>query len=239
MPEPECTKGLVCWLLHFGKEWKDLIPLIGAGIVALTAACVAFWATWRLNTAMKRTEFFLKFTERFHNILQAKHQLELRADQRDVETGLPTLGDEQRTKEAQEIYRQFFGLMFDEFFSYKKGFLDRAAFVEWMRWRQFDYSLGPHDEPNFSIAGISYRDGWGRYCGHRMVHPEFQQFLQGIHLIPDNADIERTINAHVLSYANPSQRILGKISDLASEYRIVLCFFAILLVFVGWCWLVA
>src|SRR5580692_6984629 len=107
MPEPECTKGLVCWLLRFGKEWKDLIPLIGAGTVALTAAVVAFWATWRLNTAMKRTEFFLKFTERFHNILQAKHQLELRADElelrtdeRGVQTRLPTLGDERRTKEA-------------------------------------------------------------------------------------------------------------------------------------------
>jgi hypothetical protein len=71
MADTQCATGLACWLLRFGKEWKDLIPLFGAAIVAITAIVVAFLATWRLNTAMKQTEFFLKFTERFHNIFQA------------------------------------------------------------------------------------------------------------------------------------------------------------------------
>jgi hypothetical protein len=50
-------------------EFKDFFPLVGAALVAVTAASVGVFATWKLNTAMKRTEFFLKFTERFHKIL--------------------------------------------------------------------------------------------------------------------------------------------------------------------------
>jgi hypothetical protein len=106
MADNQCATGLACWLLRFGKEWKDLIPLFNAGIVALTALVVAFWATWRLNTAMKQTEFFLKFTERFHNILQAKHQSELRADERDAEDR-PTLGDIQKRKRLTRFIANF------------------------------------------------------------------------------------------------------------------------------------
>jgi len=126
--------GAACSLLAFASRWKDVMPLVGSLIVATTAATVAFLATWRLNKVMKQTEVFLKFTERYHNIMLAKHQLELRSDEKNAD-GTPKLGDKQKEKEAYELYRQYFGLMFDEFFAYSRGFLAPDLFVEWMMWR--------------------------------------------------------------------------------------------------------
>jgi hypothetical protein len=41
------------------------------------------------------------------------------------------------------------GLLFDAFFVYRRGLLDRSAFIEWLRWRNHEYT---GTEPNFKIG---------------------------------------------------------------------------------------
>jgi hypothetical protein len=220
MPNTACTSGLACGLLSLVGEWKDLFPLMGAVIVAVTGAVMAFVVTGRLNRAMKQTEFFLRFTERFHKILLAKHQLEMKVEQA---LGTATLQPQLLEKEVRELYRQLFGLMFDEFFAYQRGFLDHEAFVEWMRWRHID-----HTGTNFAIAGLSYPDGWARYCDQR-PHEGFKDFLNLVHA----ATHENEIAPLVLRHAPRSQRLGAWIANKVREWKIVLVFFAALLLALG------
>jgi hypothetical protein len=215
-----CTSGLACSLLRFIVEWKEIVPLVGAVLVAATGALVAFFVTWRLNTAMKQTEFFLRFTERFHNILQAKHQLELKSEE-SLKAGKLDLVIVK--KETGELYRQLFGLMFDEFFAYRKGFLDRDAFAEWMRWRHFDHAV-TSSEPNFAIGKTSYKDGWTTYCKVHSAHPEFKVFLDGIHAAKDQAEVSRL----VLDHATRAHRLSARIGKLTRDWKVVIVFFAAL-----------
>jgi hypothetical protein len=201
---------------NFLTDFKDFMPLFGAVIVAVTGAVVAFFVTWRLNTAMKQTEFFLRFTERFHNVLQAKHQLELKNAEL-LKTN--TLNQDIVKKETSELYRQLFGLMFDEFFAYRKGFLDRDAFAEWMRWRHFDHA-NSSSGANFAIDGTSYASGWKTYCESYTAHPEFQKFLDAVHAAADDAQVSRLVLAH----APLAQRASAGIGRIIHDWRFVIGF---------------
>jgi len=66
-----------------------------------------------------------------------------------IATGAQEIKKEIAEKEATEVYRQIFGLMFDEFFAYRRGLLDCSAFIEWLRWRNHEYT---GTEPNFKIG---------------------------------------------------------------------------------------
>jgi hypothetical protein len=113
---------------QWGKNWASLIPLFSAAIVALTTILVAIFVTKRINRTTKQTEFFLGFTTRFHNIFNAIHALQYDISKNPVEPRV--FPDELRKPAAHDLYRQFFGLMFDESFAYQHGFLGRDAFTE-------------------------------------------------------------------------------------------------------------
>jgi UDP-galactopyranose mutase len=153
------------------------IPLMGSLVTVFGAGAIAYFATARLNTLMKQTEFFLKFTERFHAVMQQKHQLKLRllepndtTDAKKIEAAADIANED-----ATEIYRQFFGLMFDEFFAYQEGFLAYRAFKDWMLWRNYEYNA------NATIGNIPYRQGWDTYSRLPVVRSEFKIFLEAIH----------------------------------------------------------
>jgi hypothetical protein len=218
MPGNACIDGLACWVLAFASRWKDLIPLVGSITVAITAAVAA----WRLNVVIKQTDVFLKFAERYHDILQAKHQLQLRSDER-APDGTPTLRDEQREKEAYELYRQFFGLMYDEYVAYRRGFLARDLVIEWMRWRNYECHSRADGQPNFAIAGISYMDGWN-HTNHPVLRSEFVTFLEAIHALPvepDERTAKRAIKRVVRHYGTRFQRLRARIADNVRECAVL------------------
>jgi hypothetical protein len=109
--------------------WNDVIIAVGGGpvaggIISGTATLLAATlVTWRLNRGIKRTEFVLEFTKRFSDIMSRKHKLLIE----------PPATDELNDKEAKEIYRLLFGLMFDEHYAYKRRFLERDLYTHWMK----------------------------------------------------------------------------------------------------------
>jgi hypothetical protein len=202
-------------LLEFGTRWSVFMPLVGACFTGLMTLGAAGVATWSLNRSMKRTEFFLKFTERFHNIMLSKHKLELSLAEVD-DHGAKKTKDEIAEKEASELYRQIFGLMFDEFFAYRRGLLDRRAFVEWMRWRNYEYKNDAQNNPNFKIGSISYQTAWDTYSRLPLLRSEFTEFLTKIHKLPLalGAAGDREIAKVVKEYGTRCERFGSKYGAL-------------------------
>jgi hypothetical protein len=219
---------------------KDYFPLIGSAITVSGAGFIAYVATWSLNRSMKQTEFFLKFTERFHNILQSKHKFELSLEEKDATAQLPKISDATARKEARELYRQLFGLMFDEFFAYQRGFLARSAFIEWMRWRNYEYKDDAQGHANFAIGPVPYKTGWAEHSASPVVRSEFSDFLNAIHEIdPAHGSLEEQIEEVVLKYTWLRQRILPRTQRLAYRARYFLVFIALVLLFAiygAWLW---
>lgn len=216
MPDVICAHGdWICAVLKWGEVWKSFFPLFGSMLVALTAAAIGIIATWRLNTAMKQTEFFLKFTERFHDILAAVDRLNLR-----YRHSLPTTDEERKDREtrAHELYRQFFGLLFDEFYAYQRGFLERQVFTEWMRWRYFDANLSSrYPDYKFEIAGVPYLAGWKKWTekpafeGHTFVY-----FMNEVHR-PRTYSVDSDLRALILRYAPRPWRLVIRLWYRARE----------------------
>jgi hypothetical protein len=204
------------WLLGY----KDFFPLIGSGITVFGAVLIAYFATWNLNRSMKQTEFFLKFTERFHEVMQAKHDLDLRSEERD-ENGALKLSDRTVHKEATEIYRQMFSLMSDEFVAYTRGFLARDAFSEWMRWRNYEFHKCQTGMADFAIGNVGYSDGWRAHCRLPAARPEFVEFLDQIHAIPADPPglLDERIRDVVLRFSTVRQRLSARLGRCA-EYWI-------------------
>jgi hypothetical protein len=136
-------------------QWKDFFPIIGpisgSLIVALVTLAVAFVVTQRLTTATKRTEFFLEFTKRYQSIYTEKRNLDrnVQIARQNVSTYQPNAVEE---GDANLLFYQLFGLIYDEFYAYQHNFLEPEVFVQWMR-RQW------HDAKNTQFEGVPYRDG--------------------------------------------------------------------------------
>src|SRR6516165_8168561 len=54
-------------------EWQSLIGTLISQVVVII---IAIWVTSSLTASMKRTEFFLTFTKRYHEIRVAAHDLD-------------------------------------------------------------------------------------------------------------------------------------------------------------------
>ena len=69
-------------IVHSGRnlisrlhEWQSLIGTLISQVVVII---IAIWVTSSLTASMKRTEFFLTFTKRYHEIRVAAHDLDKR-----------------------------------------------------------------------------------------------------------------------------------------------------------------
>jgi hypothetical protein len=99
-------------LLSRLHEWQSLI---GTLINLVVVTSVAILVTNALTASTKRTEFFLNFAKRYHDIRVAAHSLDNR-----VKTE-PSPLDE---GDAHQIYFQLFGLMYDEINAYQNNFVE-------------------------------------------------------------------------------------------------------------------
>jgi hypothetical protein len=87
------------------------------------------------------------------------------------------LGDGDKQK-AFNYYARFFSLEFDEYTSYRKGFVDREVFTQWMlsRLRQAQ-SKSPVDD----VGGIHYTEGWA-HNKEFFNDTKFTDFLSKVHI---------------------------------------------------------
>lgn len=207
--------------MHWWTSYKDLLSLISASVTVVTAIGIAWLVTRRITISTKRTEFFLAFTTRFHNVLTAAQVLEIEITQEkpDLPEGKNDLKPTIWKKQVQEVYRQYFALMFDEFYAYQHNFLDREIFTEWMKWRYIDANDNKY---RFAIAGVPYLEGWKGWVKKPRFHSEhkFIKFMDKVHAKKENVDVE--MNCLVLQYAPIVQRIFFRSTRVLRGYEIAL-----------------
>src|ERR1700745_435560 len=145
------------------QNWQSLIAaLINAAIVI----SVAIWVQYGLTASVERTEFFLTFTKRYHDVRGDAHKLsnKVKTDPGPLDEG-----------DAHQIYFQLFGLMYDEFNAYQRNLLDEEAFVDWMVWQMYEFKDG-----KFEIGKVSYQDGWKEWLATPARYHKYTPMMQQI-----------------------------------------------------------
>jgi hypothetical protein len=162
MPEVTQTGRNFVARLH---EWQSLLGTIIGAVVNIFLAVLVIQA---LTVAMKRTDFFLNFTTRYHGIRVDAHALHNSIIE-DKRSSLLAEGD------AHQIYFRLFGLIYDEIQAYHDGFLAKDVLVEWITWQMYDRTEG-----KFEIGGVSYEDGWQWWLTTPGKHSPYTPMLEDI-----------------------------------------------------------
>jgi hypothetical protein len=170
-------------IVHSGRnlisrlhEWQSLIGTLISQVVVII---IAIWVTSSLTASMKRTEFFLTFTKRYHEIRVAAHDLDKRVKKE------PSPFDE---GDAHQIYFQLFGLMYDEVNAYQNKFLDKEVLVGWLTWQMYDYTGG-----EFKIGEVSYDNGWQWWLTTPAKHLQYTPMLKKIFTCKDKECVKDTV----------------------------------------------
>jgi hypothetical protein len=172
--------GGVAYILILSRsrlhEWQTLIAAL---INVVVVIFIAIWVTSALTAATKRTEFFLDFTKRYHEIRVAAHALD-----NSVKTK-PSPLDE---GDAHQIYFRLFGLIYDEIHAYQNNFLEKKVLVDWLTWQMYDYMNG-----EFKIGGVSYVDGWQWWLTTPGKHHQNTPILKKIFACKDKECVKDAI----------------------------------------------
>jgi hypothetical protein len=158
------------------REWQSLIATL---INLVVATSLAIFVTNELTASTKRTEFFLNFTKRYHEIRTAAHDLDKRLK---TNPGSIDEGD------AHQIYFQLFGLTYDEINAYQNNFLDKNVLVDWLTWQMYDYMGG-----EFKIGGVSYDEGWQRWLSTPAKYHQHTPMLKKIFACKDKECVKDVI----------------------------------------------
>jgi hypothetical protein len=183
------------WLTE-SVHWLVRNPPIFGGVISggctLLAASVI---TWRLTKGIKRAEFVLTFTTRYHSLLVEKHRLNKQFESSRINQRTRSPPTVEEVSDAHEFYRQFFSLMFDEYFAFRKGLLDPGIFAQWMKWRMDDYSGRANYQ--FLVCDTAYDTGWEQCkdIGPSREDP-FKRFLENIHACHSYSDVEWMVNLY-------------------------------------------
>ena len=164
-------------------ELKDFFPLVSGFAIVI----VGFFVTKRVTEASKRTDIFLGFTQRFHKLF---------SDVNEANASFAKQRDSVGRSRMDDLYRQFFGLMFDEFMAYRYNFLDRDVFVEWMYSRMHD--ARENETPPFKIGYVPYMKAWSDWSAQPAIADhDFVKFLNRIHdACSSRDDVRRTVLAY-------------------------------------------
>ena len=135
-------------------EWETLIATF---INAVIVVGVAIFVTSAVTNSQKRNEFFIEFTKRYQGILGDALKLSKEiANKHPADPSYqPSAAEED---DAQQIYFQLFGLIYDEYYAYRNNFLDQETIINWLTWQLHDFN-----DKKFKIGGVLYADAWKKW----------------------------------------------------------------------------
>jgi hypothetical protein len=141
----------------------DFLEKSSAGLWGLVGTLIATFVAWRVvhnyTRESKRVETTLALSRRYQELFSERHNLnKLYKAQREPTADTPkwpVLDD----FDARNWYRQYFDLLLNEYRFYKRGIIDKADFVQWMRWARSSYN-----SDDFLTCGMTYKDGWEWWC---------------------------------------------------------------------------
>jgi hypothetical protein len=151
------------------------MPVAGAVITGGCTVVVGFIVTHSLTSSIKKTEFMLGFSRQFGEVNKARYE----HNKKSLATSSPDI-ERVLLADAEQIYREYFTLLFDEFYAFRRGFLDRNVFALWM-----SYCAGEGDDDTlyaFNLKGASYNEAWRAFRSQNPLKGDvFLNFLDDIH----------------------------------------------------------
>jgi hypothetical protein len=183
-------------------NFPGLGGIYGALLSSAVALCVAVGVARVYTGRVKRIEATLEFSRRYHGLLEQHRELNdsFYYDATGAVIANPVITPKQDSN-AWGFFYELFDLLLHEFNFYRQGLVEKHAFIEWMKWRWYDWD--PNRAPagpgrHFETCGISYRDAWVRWRAVPAVSNNlFVAFLNSVH---DRAS-ENAVTPFVRRYA--------------------------------------
>jgi hypothetical protein len=158
-------------LLRFLQDYPASGAIIGAVITALVNMGVLFGIASRYTKRLKRIESTLEFSKRFQDLLQQQRDLNRRC------STPPTTMD---IDDADTWWWRFFDLQLYEFDFFQQGLVRRERFLEWMKWRWYDYKAAKNAMS--TTCGVDYKEGWQSWKNRpAMKENRLVRFLDAVH----------------------------------------------------------
>jgi hypothetical protein len=107
---------------------------------------------------IKRIESTLEFSKRFQELIRDRRELnrkfsDAHKGNKDAE---PTPAEKD---EGLDWWWAFFDLILYEFDFFQRGLVSEERFIEWMRWRWYDFKP-KEGEKSWKTSGVTYQEGW-------------------------------------------------------------------------------
>lgn len=135
-----------------------MVPFVTAAILLST-----FMVNWKTAVLLKSVDVIIHFNKVYDEIAFREHLL-LQSD--------PTAATEAR---VQQYYRRFWNLQLEQFFMFKKGYIEHDIFRYWMQCRQDEMKA------NQSLGHMSYKQGWEQ-ASKTLKATEFEVFMSHVFL---------------------------------------------------------
>jgi hypothetical protein len=146
------------------------------------------------DNRLKRIESTLEFSRRFQELIRDRRHLnrkysDAHEEKKDAQ---PTSAEKD---EGLVWWWAFFDLMLYQFDFFQRGLIREERFIEWMRWRWYDFNPKP-DEEVWKTCGVTYKDGWDLWST-RKAHRKNRliQFLNDVHEADTPGEVARIVRA--------------------------------------------
>jgi hypothetical protein len=166
-------------ILCFIRTYPGLMSFLGSLLSAVISACVIIFVANHYTKRMKQIDATLEFNKRFQDLRM--DQLKINTEYRNSERNRKSPGVKpESSPEAILWWRRYFDLMMFQFQFYCKGLVDESKFVQWMKWRQYDFN--DTDQDSSATGGVTYHVGWGNWQTIPAIRGDpFVEFLNRVH----------------------------------------------------------
>jgi hypothetical protein len=178
-------------------------PAIGPIVGAIINAIVVWLIALRFTVRLKRIESTLEFSKRFWELVNQQGELNRLYNSKRKWNKSPP--DAQEYNDAINWWWKFFDLILYEFDFFQRGLVRRGRFIEWMKWRWYDFNAAP--ENIWRTSGMDYRDGWKSWK-ERPAHADnrLQEFLDSVHRARRVEDVPRVVGKFYPHWWTPWRR---------------------------------
>lgn len=168
-------------ILCFAQKYPAIVSLLGSLLSVSISGFVLWWVAYYYTKKTKRIDATLEFSKSFQELRQYQHEVN-REHKSDGTNQSPSDTTKSRgySSDARIWWRRYFDLMLFQFAYFREGLVDEARFVQWMRWRQYDFNAT--DQRSSATGEIGYRSAWDDWKElPAMKDDPFITFLDRVH----------------------------------------------------------
>ena len=173
---------------------KDAAPVLGGLFSGAIGGFSAIWISKKRTLKHKRAEATIDFNQKYQSLKDVQCQLNQAYSLAVSKVPRPDGEIVHLQEMAARWWEQYFDLMQNEYFFFREGMLDRNRYIQWMRWRYFEYreqGPGPH-----ATCNVGYRLGWRQFKSNPALWGDpFVTFFDRVHHALSPTDVSAIVTA--------------------------------------------